>query len=57
MFYDGNPRDERASCVLRIAPTFLRFGSFEIFKATARRRRSGPPRGTAPPLQNARCVP
>lgn len=31
--YEGNTKKERASLVLRIAPTFLRFGSFEIFKA------------------------
>lgn len=30
--YDGNPRMERCSVVLRIAPSFIRFGSFEIFK-------------------------
>lgn len=32
VFYDGRPRLERCSVVLRIAPTFIRFGSFEIFK-------------------------
>ncbi|XP_033102203.1 protein adenylyltransferase SelO, mitochondrial-like [Anneissia japonica] len=32
IFYDGNPIQERASIVLRVAQTFLRFGSFEIFK-------------------------
>nr|DBA31267.1 TPA: hypothetical protein GDO54_007143 [Pyxicephalus adspersus] len=32
VFYDGNPKKERCTVVLRIAPTFLRFGSFEIFK-------------------------
>eukprot|EP00794_Sanderia_malayensis_P003498 gene3499-3998_t len=32
MFYDGNPMMERATIISRIAPTFLRFGSFEIFK-------------------------
>ncbi|XP_076841356.1 selenoprotein O1 isoform X2 [Brachyhypopomus gauderio] len=32
VFYDGHPRVERCSTVLRIAPTFIRFGSFEIFK-------------------------
>lgn len=32
MFYDGHPRDEKCSVILRIAPTFIRFGSFEIFK-------------------------
>ena len=29
--YSGNAIEERASTVLRIAPTFFRFGSFEIF--------------------------
>ncbi|XP_072097480.1 selenoprotein O1 isoform X2 [Mobula birostris] len=32
IFYDGHPKYERCTIVLRIAPTFLRFGSFEIFK-------------------------
>ncbi|KAJ6666414.1 hypothetical protein lerEdw1_000688 [Lerista edwardsae] len=32
IFYDGNPKKEKCTIVLRIAPTFLRFGSFEIFK-------------------------
>uniref|UniRef100_A0A672PLH0 Selenoprotein O n=1 Tax=Sinocyclocheilus grahami TaxID=75366 RepID=A0A672PLH0_SINGR len=32
VYYDGNPRMERCSVVLRIAPSFIRFGSFEIFK-------------------------
>uniref|UniRef100_A0A9J7XA75 Selenoprotein O n=1 Tax=Cyprinus carpio carpio TaxID=630221 RepID=A0A9J7XA75_CYPCA len=32
VFYDGNARMERCSVVLRIAPSFIRFGSFEIFK-------------------------
>uniref|UniRef100_A0A8C2BXN0 Selenoprotein O n=1 Tax=Cyprinus carpio TaxID=7962 RepID=A0A8C2BXN0_CYPCA len=31
VFYSGSPRPERCSVVLRIAPTFIRFGSFEIF--------------------------
>jgi serine/tyrosine/threonine adenylyltransferase len=35
MFYDGNPRPEPGAIVCRVAPTFLRFGNFEIF--TARR--------------------
>ncbi len=34
MFYTGNPKQERCSVVLRVAPTFVRFGSFEIFKPT-----------------------
>jgi serine/tyrosine/threonine adenylyltransferase len=32
LFYTGDIVDERATIVLRVAPTFLRFGSFEIFK-------------------------
>uniref|UniRef100_A0A8D2PBV2 Selenoprotein O n=1 Tax=Zosterops lateralis melanops TaxID=1220523 RepID=A0A8D2PBV2_ZOSLA len=32
VFYDGNPKNERCTVVLRIASTFIRFGSFEIFK-------------------------
>ena len=32
MFYDGNPKLEKCAVVLRIAPTFIRFGSFEIFR-------------------------
>lgn len=32
VLYNGNPISERTSLVLRIAPTFFRFGSFEIFK-------------------------
>jgi serine/tyrosine/threonine adenylyltransferase len=33
MFYDGNPRSEPGAIVCRVAPTFLRFGNFEIFAA------------------------
>lgn len=32
VFYSGEPRSERSTVVLRIAPSFIRFGSFEIFK-------------------------
>ncbi|MEM6796126.1 MAG: YdiU family protein [Acidobacteriota bacterium] len=35
MFYDGHPKDEPGAVVCRVAPTFLRFGSLEIF--TSRR--------------------
>ncbi len=35
MFYDGHPAPEPGAIVCRVAPTFLRFGNFEIF--TARR--------------------
>ncbi|CAM4476943.1 unnamed protein product [Lepidochelys olivacea] len=34
ILYDGNPKNERCTIVLRIASTFIRFGSFEIFKPT-----------------------
>lgn len=32
MFYDGNPKLENCAVVLRLAETFIRFGSFEIFR-------------------------
>jgi len=31
MFYDGNPQLEPGAIVCRVAPTFTRFGNFEIF--------------------------
>ncbi len=31
MFYDGNARLEPGAVVVRVAPSFLRFGSYEIF--------------------------
>ncbi|HXS15855.1 MAG TPA: YdiU family protein [Polyangiaceae bacterium] len=31
MFYDGHPRAEPGAIVCRVAPTFVRFGNFEIF--------------------------
>lgn len=31
MFYDGRPRYEPGAIVCRVAPTFVRFGNFEIF--------------------------
>jgi uncharacterized protein YdiU (UPF0061 family) len=30
MFYDGNPRPEPGAVVCRVAPTFTRFGSFQL---------------------------
>lgn len=33
MFYDGHPRKEPGAIVCRVAPSFLRFGNFEIFAA------------------------
>ena len=34
MFYNGNPRAEQGAIVARVAPTFIRFGNFEIMAAT-----------------------
>jgi serine/tyrosine/threonine adenylyltransferase len=31
MFYDGNPQPEQGAVVCRVAPSFIRFGNFEIF--------------------------
>ena len=31
MFYDGNPQEELGAIVCRVSPSFIRFGSFEIF--------------------------
>jgi len=33
MFYDGHPRAELGAVVCRVAPSFVRFGSFEIHSA------------------------
>lgn len=33
MFYDGNPELEPGAIVCRVSPSFVRFGSFEIFNA------------------------
>lgn len=33
MFYDGNARPEPGAIVMRVAPSFLRFGNFEILYA------------------------
>ena len=33
MLYDGHPQDEHGAIVCRVARSFLRFGSFEIFAA------------------------
>lgn len=33
MLYDGNPRPEPGAIVCRVAPSFLRFGNFQIFAA------------------------
>uniref|UniRef100_A0A8C9UMV6 Selenoprotein O n=1 Tax=Spermophilus dauricus TaxID=99837 RepID=A0A8C9UMV6_SPEDA len=43
VFYDGDPKHEKCTVVLRMAPTFFRFGSFEIFKpADEHTGRAGP---------------
>ncbi len=33
MFYDGNPAPEPGAIVCRVAPSFLRFGSYELFSS------------------------
>jgi serine/tyrosine/threonine adenylyltransferase len=33
MFYDGHPKDEPGAVVCRVAPSFVRFGNFEIHAA------------------------
>lgn len=33
MFYDGRPKPEPGAIVCRVAPSFVRFGNFEIFAA------------------------
>jgi uncharacterized protein YdiU (UPF0061 family) len=33
MFYDGNPKDEPGAVVCRVAPSFLRFGNYELLAA------------------------
>jgi uncharacterized protein YdiU (UPF0061 family) len=33
MFYDGNPKLEPGAVVCRVAPSFTRFGNFQIFAA------------------------
>merc|ERR1739838_117698 len=46
IFYDGNAALEDCAVVLRLSPTFLRFGSFEIFKPTdSQTGRDGPSKG------------
>jgi len=34
MFYDGNPQHEPGAIVCRVAPSFIRFGNFEIHAAS-----------------------
>lgn len=33
MFYDGRPKEEQGAVVCRVAPSFIRFGNFEILAA------------------------
>lgn len=33
MLYDGNPKEEPGAVICRVAPSFIRFGTFEIFAA------------------------
>ncbi|MDQ6960948.1 MAG: YdiU family protein [Mariprofundaceae bacterium] len=33
MFYDGHAKDEQGAVVCRVAPSFLRFGNFQLFGA------------------------
>src|SRR5437762_13379409 len=33
MFYDGHPRPEPGAIVCRVAPSFVRFGNFQILAA------------------------
>ena len=39
MFYDGHPQPEPGAIVCRVAPSFLRFGNFEILAARGETRR------------------
>ena len=44
--YNGNAAKEKCAVVMRVAPTFFRFGSFEIFLSEdALTKRSGPSEG------------
>jgi serine/tyrosine/threonine adenylyltransferase len=38
MFYDGHPKEEPGAIVCRVAPSFLRFGNFELLAARGDRR-------------------
>lgn len=53
MFYNGNPKMESCSVISRVAQSFIRFGSFEIFKPLDRNSyRSGPSVGRHDILTN-----
>jgi len=47
--YDGNPILEKCTVVLRISPSFIRFGSFEIFLDKDDNDRKGPSTGMEDP--------
>lgn len=47
-YYDGNVLHERAAIITRIAPSFIRFGSFEISKKTDRFTGRAGPNASAP---------
>ena len=38
MFYDGHPEAEPGAIVCRVAPSFIRFGNFELPASRGRRR-------------------
>jgi uncharacterized protein YdiU (UPF0061 family) len=44
MFYDGNPAPEPGAIVCRVAPSFVRFGNFQIHAAQQRERAAQAPR-------------
>ena len=48
MFYDGNPRPEPGAVVCRVAPSFLRFGNFQLFAARNEPPAPGPAGPTSP---------
>ncbi|KPL93585.1 hypothetical protein QR98_0000450 [Sarcoptes scabiei] len=51
-FYDGNPKLEPCAVITRLAPTFLRFGSFEIVKPFDNEsERAGPSSGNEKIIQ------
>jgi len=45
VLYNGNAKNEKCAVVTRIAPSFMRFGSFEIFKENSYNSEDGPSAG------------
>jgi uncharacterized protein YdiU (UPF0061 family) len=43
MFYNGNVKYEKCAVVCRVAPTFIRFGSFEAFLSESNDRNEAGP--------------